>query len=260
MNFATIQYVNKKFKELFQSVSNGKSLIASAITDKGVNTQEDATFSQMATNIRAIQTGGTGITPSGTKTITSNGTHDVTSYANADVNVPIPSGYIKPSGTKTITENGTHDVTNYANVEVNVESSGGSASGSGKAFHFTLASKVSTGTFVTFLEADADIAAHKDDSTLCVSFYNVTPPSGVAVLGGMHSNSPISANNIYGCVLRQTSAGAMSPSSSSFTKGLRAELATIGGIAVTDNGGIKICSGGTQYPLNEGEYIVSVSW
>lgn len=44
--------------ELFTSVSNGKSLIAGAITDKGVSTSADATFQQMAENIAAIQAGG----------------------------------------------------------------------------------------------------------------------------------------------------------------------------------------------------------
>ena len=43
--------------ELFQSVSSGKAEVASAITDKGVTTASDATFSQMATNISKIQTG-----------------------------------------------------------------------------------------------------------------------------------------------------------------------------------------------------------
>ena len=46
-----------KYDQLFQSVSNGKSLIASAITGKGVSTASDATFQQMATNIGSIQTG-----------------------------------------------------------------------------------------------------------------------------------------------------------------------------------------------------------
>ena len=40
---------------LFQSVSDGKSAVAAAITDKGVQTAADATFQQMATNIAAIQ-------------------------------------------------------------------------------------------------------------------------------------------------------------------------------------------------------------
>lgn len=37
--------------EVFQSVSNGKKIIASAITDRGVLTSSDATFSDMAWNI-----------------------------------------------------------------------------------------------------------------------------------------------------------------------------------------------------------------
>ena len=49
--------LSSKYDQLFQSVSNGKSLIASAITGKGVSTASDATFQQMATNIGNIQTG-----------------------------------------------------------------------------------------------------------------------------------------------------------------------------------------------------------
>ena len=43
--------VEAKLNEVFQSVSNGKSLIASAITDKGITTAADATFQTMADNI-----------------------------------------------------------------------------------------------------------------------------------------------------------------------------------------------------------------
>lgn len=44
-------------QSFFVSVSNGKSEIASAITAKGVDTEKDATFSQMAENIRNINSG-----------------------------------------------------------------------------------------------------------------------------------------------------------------------------------------------------------
>ncbi len=43
---------------LFTSVSDGKALIASAVTDKGVDTAPDAPFAEMAENIGKIQTGG----------------------------------------------------------------------------------------------------------------------------------------------------------------------------------------------------------
>ena len=42
--------------ETFQSVSNGKTLIASAITDKGVSTSNNDTFQTMANNIKSIST------------------------------------------------------------------------------------------------------------------------------------------------------------------------------------------------------------
>ena len=41
----------------FQSVSNGKNLIASAITDKKVPTDADATFAEMAANIESLKLG-----------------------------------------------------------------------------------------------------------------------------------------------------------------------------------------------------------
>ena len=50
--------IQEELDKLFQSVSNGKNLIASAITDKGVETLADATFEQMAENIGGISSGG----------------------------------------------------------------------------------------------------------------------------------------------------------------------------------------------------------
>jgi len=58
--------------ELFTSVSNGKSSVASAITDKGVTTASDATFATLASNISAIGNFITGTVAgtAGVKTIT----------------------------------------------------------------------------------------------------------------------------------------------------------------------------------------------
>lgn len=54
----TAQNVQDAIQQLFQSVSEGKALISSAITDKGVETEADATFQTMDENIRAIPAGG----------------------------------------------------------------------------------------------------------------------------------------------------------------------------------------------------------
>lgn len=48
---------NAQMEALFQSVDDGKELVASAITDKGVATIKDATFAEMAANIGEIATG-----------------------------------------------------------------------------------------------------------------------------------------------------------------------------------------------------------
>lgn len=48
--------ISAKLNKVFQSVSNGKSLLASAITDKGVATDANATFETMSENISAITT------------------------------------------------------------------------------------------------------------------------------------------------------------------------------------------------------------
>ena len=48
--------ITKKLNEVFQSVSDGKKLIASAITDKGIETDSDASFKEMAASILSIDT------------------------------------------------------------------------------------------------------------------------------------------------------------------------------------------------------------
>lgn len=53
----TADNVQGAIDQLFTSVSNGKSQIASAITDMGVSTSANDSFAQMATNIGNIKTG-----------------------------------------------------------------------------------------------------------------------------------------------------------------------------------------------------------
>lgn len=60
------------------------------------------------------------IKPSGTKSIATNGEHDITAFQKVKVSVPIPDGYIKPTGTKQITENGQFNISTYESVDVTV--------------------------------------------------------------------------------------------------------------------------------------------
>ena len=53
-----IKAVNETVNTLKKSVSDGKTKVANAITDKGVETATDATFDVMAENISKIETGG----------------------------------------------------------------------------------------------------------------------------------------------------------------------------------------------------------
>ncbi len=72
--------LNDALQEVFTSVSNGKALIAGAITDKGVDTPADATFAEMAYNIEQISGGSSDAAiynvlnngSSGTSTLTAN--------------------------------------------------------------------------------------------------------------------------------------------------------------------------------------------
>ena len=55
---ATTAFVQRELTEVKKSVSDGKTLVANAITEKGVETVADATFAVMAANVRAIESGG----------------------------------------------------------------------------------------------------------------------------------------------------------------------------------------------------------
>ena len=67
---AKLKDINKIINEVKKSVSDGKSKVASAITEKGVSTEATDTFDTMAKNIGKIRTG-TSNTPILSTTMTS---------------------------------------------------------------------------------------------------------------------------------------------------------------------------------------------
>ena len=81
-NNFTATNIEEALAELFQFVSNGKTLIASAITDMGIATSNTDSFEVMANNIRMISGGSGEIT---THTITNNLTNCTTNNNNESV-------------------------------------------------------------------------------------------------------------------------------------------------------------------------------
>lgn len=84
-NLATESYVNQeiektntRIEELFQSVSNGKELLASALTDKGIPTLATESFEEIARKILSLDSGEVEelfnlITKNGDSLVTKNG-------------------------------------------------------------------------------------------------------------------------------------------------------------------------------------------
>ena len=240
--------------ETFQSVSNGKSQVASAITDKGVATASDAAFAQMAQNIRAIQTG---VTPSGSISISANGTYDVTDKAQAVVNVGASPTLIP----KTITQNGTYNASGdnadgYAAVTVAVPV----GSNNSRCYQVTLDSDAMGAQVVFNPDGDPDIAAHRNDSSFVAGFmalFNIAASSTRALIASnnvIHSNA---SPTPYGIYMRSSSAGVAGVSVSKTVSS--AQESSPGTISVDSSGVISAFSS-SSYPLRAGTYIVICGW
>lgn len=94
------QRIADAFDECFQSVSDGKALVASAITDKGVTTASDATFETMADNIASLSSGGNIVAVMHQATVAKSGTMSNCKFSNSDF-VSVSSGVftVKKAGT-----------------------------------------------------------------------------------------------------------------------------------------------------------------
>ena len=104
-NTEEINSIKSEITELKKSVSDGKSLVASAITNKGVETESDATYETMATNINNIRSGG------GTGSVVLNaiiGIKDIPSISSPSYIINGSSGTTVSITSKIVTEdNGT---------------------------------------------------------------------------------------------------------------------------------------------------------
>lgn len=99
------------------STTNMRNLVNEAVDQ--INIQKE-TISQIQIALQGKAGGGEGIVPIGEIEILENGSYDVTTFATANVDVPIPDGYIVPTGEVSITENGLVDVAQYERANISV--------------------------------------------------------------------------------------------------------------------------------------------
>lgn len=88
-----LKAVNEQVESCFQSVSDGKALVASAITDKGVSTDATATFATMAENIANLSSDLATITSKNHNATPANNTSQVSATAKAEINLEANSHY-----------------------------------------------------------------------------------------------------------------------------------------------------------------------
>ena len=81
----SIKTISDEVAEVKKSVSDGKSKVASAITDKGVATEATDTFDTMTENIRKISGGGVVSKTNSTKGTFSNALADIVTTVTSEI-------------------------------------------------------------------------------------------------------------------------------------------------------------------------------
>ena len=192
----TATNLEEALAELFQFVSNGKTLIASAITDMGIITSNTDDFQTMANNIKAI-TGSPGVT---TYTITNNLTNCRTNNNTTSINGNSTySAIISPDkgyslNTISVTMGG-KDITNTCvSNSITYEWKVGGLSSSGK-FNNTATNRIRTVDYVTIIDTTTFKAT--GDYQVWWYKYNASDLTFVEGAGAWASSYTLEPSNDY---------------------------------------------------------------
>lgn len=165
-----IDTMSTKVDDCFQNVSDGKKAVASAITDKGVTTAQNAEFATMAANVRKIKTNPTLQTKTvtldtsnTTQTLTPDSGYDGLSQVKASittqtksVNLSTSQQVVKPDSGKVLSQVTVPAVTGSAGLKDVV---------TGKTFNSATAGIGKTGTLLDKRGTTVDAAAVDQDDT-----------------------------------------------------------------------------------------------
>lgn len=165
-----IDTMSTKVDDCFQNVSDGKKAVASAITDKGVTTAQNAEFATMAANVRQIKTNPTLQakattldTSKTTQTLTPDPGYDGLSQVKASittqtksVNLSTSQQVVKPDSGKVLSQVTVPAVTGSAGLKDVV---------TGKTFNSATAGIGKTGTLPDKRGTTVDAAAVNQDDT-----------------------------------------------------------------------------------------------
>ena len=184
-----------------------------------------------------------------------------------DVNITYKGSSIatmNDSGTKTLKTGGKYCQNDIVVEYIKPEGGGVVGSTNCKTFIVDVTTKPNVNIWLSWIPADADIAAHRNDATFGVSFQCLTAPIKVqSIRGGLYSNSAFSyydsANTkpYYGYYMRNNSSGVggVAPLETKLT----VKSTAAGACYVGTDGSISFYVS-SSYPTQTGTYQIIVWW